>query len=105
MAARQHVSAPLVLVLPSETQALPQGEGDSPAAAEAAKTFRLDAAHGGPRLAIFQHGGNRLALPERADEDRRLIAEWLAELDESFDLAEPFGRIREAIEEARQAAR
>ena len=53
----------------------------------------------------FQLGRNRLALPERADEDRRLIAERLAELAESFDLAEPFQRIREAIEEAQQAVR
>ena len=42
---------------------------------------------------------------ERADEDRRLIAERLADLAESFDLAEPFQRIRDAIEEAQQAVR
>ena len=34
-----------------------------------------------------------------------VIAGRLAELGESFDLAEPFRRIREAIAEAQQAAR
>ena len=68
--------------------------------------MRLDAAHrDGPRLATFQFGRNRLALPEDADEDRRLVAERLADLADSFDLAEPFQRIRDAIEEAQQAAR
>ena len=106
LAARQHVSAPLVMVLPSDPRIMPPVEGESATAAESAKTFRLDTAHdGGPRLALFQHGGNRLALPERDGEDRRLIVERLAELEESFDLSEPFERIREAIEEARQAAR
>jgi hypothetical protein len=46
-----------------------------------------------------------LALPEPADEDRRLITERLAELAETFDLAEPFQRIRDAISEAQQAVR
>jgi len=60
---------------------------------------------GGPRLVAFQLGRNRLALPQRAEEDRRLIHQRLAELAESFDLTEPFQRIREAIEEAQQAVR
>ena len=68
--------------------------------------MRLDAAHrGGPRLVTFRLGRNRLALPEQAEEDRRLIAERLADLADSFDLAEPFQRIRDAIEEAQQAVR
>ncbi len=59
-------------------------------------------AHG---LVTFELGRNRLALPEQAEEDRRLITERLAELADSFDLAEPFHRIRDAIEEAQQAVR
>ena len=59
----------------------------------------------GPRLVTFELGRNRLALPERADEDRGLIDRRLAELADSFDLAEPFQRIRDAIEEAQQAVR
>ena len=54
------------------------------------------------RLAAFRLGRNRLALPERLSADRQLVTERLGDLPESFDLAEPFGRIREAIEEARR---
>ena len=70
------------------------------------KFLRVDSAHHhGPRLVIFQLGRNRLALPERADDDRRQIADRLADVAETFDLAEPFQRIRAAIEEAQQALR
>jgi hypothetical protein len=106
LAVREHVSTPVVLVLSPEGELAEEQAGESPAAGEPGRVLRLDAAHrGGPRLATFRLGRNRLALPERAEEDRRLITERLAELAESFDLAEPFQRIREAIEEAQQAVR
>jgi hypothetical protein len=99
LAAREHVASPVVLVLPSQAAGEPEDE-------ESTRFFRIDGPHrDGPRLVSFQLGRNRLALPERADEDRRLIGERLANLAESFDLAEPFQRIREAIEEAQQAVR
>ena len=101
LAVREHVSAPVVLVLPPETPKTPSETGGR----NPGRFFRLDGPHRGPRLVTFQFGRNRLALPERAEEDRRLIGERLAELAELFDLAEPFQRIREAIEEARQAVR
>jgi hypothetical protein len=69
------------------------------------RRLRLDAPHDALRLTHFQRGPNRLALPEAAMKDHALIVRGLADLDEAFDLAEPFGRIREAIEEARQAVR
>ena len=104
LAAREYVPTPLVLVLPPEAPAAtPQIEEASDAAS--GKFFRLDAAHHGPKLITFQLGRNRLALPERADEDRRLIAERLTDVADSFDLTEPFQRIRDAIEEAQQAVR
>ncbi len=98
LATREHTTMPLVLVLPPEI-------GPEPEPEPTGAYFRIDSAHRGPRLAIFQLGRNRLALPEQAADDRRLIGERLADLAESFDLAEPFGRIREAIEEAQQAVR
>jgi hypothetical protein len=98
LAAREHISTPLVLVLPPEAPSEPPAEPTG-------RFFRVDAAHRGPRLVTFQLGRNRLALPERADDDRQLVGERLAELAESFDLAEPFQRIRDAIEEAQQAVR
>jgi hypothetical protein len=101
LAAREHVAMPLVLVLPPGQS----GAANDPPAEAAARFFRVDAAHRGPRLVTFQLGRNNLALPERADDDRRLVGERLAELADSFDLAEPFQRIRDAIEEAQQAVR
>ena len=53
----------------------------------------------------FASGAIALAAAEKAEGDATLIAQRLAELSESFDLAEPFERIRQAIEEAQQAAR
>jgi hypothetical protein len=97
LAARETAAVPVVLVLPPAAEATTEGEG---------RILRVDRAHClGPRLAIFQLGRNRLALPEQADEDRQLVAQRLADLSESFDLSEPFQRIRDAIEEAQQAVR
>jgi hypothetical protein len=124
LAAREHVSAPVVLVLPPEDTPVAEPSGPSDRTVGVAVglpprtvgvavelpphpgILRLDAPHrDGPKLATFRLGRNRLALPQRADDDRRLITERLAELADSFDLAEPFQRIRDAIEEAQQAVR
>jgi hypothetical protein len=107
LAARDYVPVPLALVLPSETPILLERQpGETIPLGEQGTFFRLDAAHrGGPQLVIFQLGRNRLAVAQRAEEDSRLIADSLAELADSFDLAEPFQRIRDAIEEAQQAVR
>jgi hypothetical protein len=106
LAAREHVAMPVVLVLSPEGRPMAESSPDATAGSEPGRILRVDAAHrDGPRLAIFQLGRNRLALPDRADDDRQLIAARLADMAESFDLAEPFQRIRDAIEEAQQAVR
>jgi hypothetical protein len=102
MAVRQYVDAPVALVLRSEEelQIAPAG-GD--AASPAAKTWRLDGAHASrPPYTVFRLGRNRLAVPVAATGDREQIASRLEGLADWFDLAEPFARIREAIEEARR---
>lgn len=97
MAVRQYVEWPVVLVLPQEQSVTVETEK---------RILRIDRPHnGGPNLLTFELGRNRLALPARADEERQLIQQRLGEMIESFDLTEPFGRIREAIEEAQQAVR
>jgi len=97
LAVREHVSLPVVLVL---------GAPDAPKAEQGDQQLRLDSGHGnGPRLAHFQLGDNRLAVAKGSAEDQQRIIEHFEKLDESFDLAEPFTRIRAAIEEARQAVR
>ena len=55
------------------------------------------------KVAQFVVGPNRLAMPYGADEDRRLVQERLERWAKSLDLLEPFERIRQAIEEAKQA--
>lgn len=87
-------SVPVVLV-----------EGDDSGAA-AAKSRRLDAAHDRTpphvhRLHRFHLADQRLALPEdyRNDENN-VVQTWQAFAD-GFDLFEPFGRIHDAINEAR----
>ncbi len=100
LAARELIETPMVVVLPPDSADQPAQPGEKPD-----RILRLDAAHNGPRLAAFQLGRNRLALPDRADDDRRLVAERLAEVADAFDLNEPFQRIRDAIEEAQQAVR
>ena len=68
--------------------------------------LRVDPPHArGPRLITFELGRNRLALSQPKGDDRKRLSERLGEAAVSLDLWEPFTRIREAIEEAQQAAR
>ncbi len=101
LAVREHVAMPVVLVLPS-TDEKPSGD---PRPAD--KFLRIDSAHTGglAKMATFHIGSNRLAVPDPSGDDRRQIEERLARLGESLDLAEPFSRIRQAIEEAQQNVR
>ena len=101
LAVRQHVSTPVALVLPSDDRTA----GETPESVDG-RILRVDGVHNGrPNLVTFQLGRNRLALPERHADDRELITQGTAVLADSFDLMEPFGRIREAIEEAQRAVR
>jgi hypothetical protein len=77
LAVRQHIKVPTALVCAAESY---ESRGDETSS-----------------LTI---GGNRLQLAKHDIERRHEIVEQLAVLDASFDLAEPFGRIRAAIEEA-----
>ena len=99
LAVRQFVEAPVMLVL-SETE--------DTAGAESAVTpkFRIDAAHrGGPSLAIFRVGRNRLAVAAGYARDQEKAAAELETVAEHIDLSEPFVRIRGAIEEAQRGGR
>ncbi|MFH1922538.1 MAG: hypothetical protein ABIP48_21970 [Planctomycetota bacterium] len=105
LAVREFVSVPVVLVLPPDDES-PEVEvrptSDLGFASQTpTETRRLDAAHG-DGLTAFRLGRNRLATPDLGVDDRRIATDHLGKLPDSFDLAEPFGRIREAIEEARR---
>ncbi len=95
LAIREHISAPVALVLPPKEEGADVNRERPPA----------EDGNAGPHLQTFGVGRNRLAVDRRAEDDRGRIADRLEDLGESFDLAEPFLRIREAIEEARQSVR
>ncbi|MBN2293953.1 MAG: hypothetical protein JXM70_16115 [Pirellulales bacterium] len=114
LSVRDFVEMPVALVVspPNDNDV---GDDDSPAydislsqstAPSLQKTWRIDSAHcSGLALEEFHLGCNHLAVPSRLSEDRRAVIERLEDLGESFDLSEPFMRIREAIEEARRGGR
>jgi hypothetical protein len=52
----------------------------------------------------FIVGRNRLMAHKRFTDDRELIIERLAVVDDMLDLREPFNRIREAIDEAQRTS-
>jgi hypothetical protein len=99
LAVREYVDVPVALVLQSEPAAADQ----SPPEERPGKQWRLDSAHSPDlRLSEFRLGCNLLAVPARAADDRQKIVDRLGAMADGFDLAEPFDRIREAIEEARR---
>jgi hypothetical protein len=55
-------------------------------------------------LMRFVFGRNKLAVPVARLADREVACERLQKAGEAFDLAEPFGRIRAAIDEAQRAS-
>ncbi len=98
LALRPLTKAPVVYVgTETESKANPEG------------TARIDAPHptpgGSMRLQRFRLGSWQLAVPQaHAEDESRVVSHWQSHADD-FDLIEPFGRIREAIEEARRSAR
>jgi hypothetical protein len=100
LAVRDFVSLPVALVGDAAVADDQRGAGSSPD-----RVWRLDSAHGQPRLTGFQLGRNRLAVPAQYEGDRQDLAERLAPLADHLDLAEPFDRIRGAIDEAQRAGK
>ncbi len=112
LAVREHVEPPVALVLPPGSDAVcPAEHEETPV-----PSIRFDGAHAGSgvirphrsadgELVLFEVGAHRLAVTRPSEADRDRLAGYLAQLPEGFDLAEPFGRIQEAIAEARKAAR
>lgn len=102
LAVRQHVKLPVILVCgDSDSSTAPPVQGGA-----AGTTYRVDAGHGRvPAAPAFQLGRNRVTVAAGYDDDRRIAAAELAALVEHLDLAEPFGRIRGAIDEAQRNGR
>lgn len=104
LAVRDFVSLPVALVLGADDESV--AGGPEPFASNPAtrtSVWRVDAPHRpAGHLTQFAVGRNRLAVARDADRDA--IARRLENLGE-FDLREPFGRIREAVEEAHKGSR
>lgn len=99
LAVREFLSCPVALVL-----SCPAAEATN-AAIGAGRTFRVDRAHGPTTSPKFQIGRNELAVGGAWPADEQRITETVAALAEHFDLAEPFARIRGAIDEAQRSGR
>jgi len=99
LAMRAHVEVPVVLIEPAGGQAASASNPQGP-------QLRLDTAHPrGPRLVSFSLGRHKLALEaDHAGEQAAVLAQ-LEPLAARWDLAEPFTRIREAIDEAQRSGR
>jgi len=102
LAVREHVDIPVVLVLPNECSP-PSGVDDASPASTARQAWRLDDAHRDLRGAhVLRLGQSRVALCTHDAARREQTVQRLGDVPDSFDLNEPFERIREAIEEARR---
>lgn len=91
LAVREHVSLPVALVLP--------GESATGLAVANSETERASSLRG---LEFFDLGSHRLGVHAA---DASCVRERLASADLAMDPWEPFGRIREAIEEAQRGAK
>ncbi|MBN1909098.1 MAG: hypothetical protein JW818_05110 [Pirellulales bacterium] len=103
LAVRDVIDLPVALVLGDQNKT----ESDlSGTINSSGRQWRIDAAHGPEaQQPHFELGRNRLAVSPSAATDRQTILDRLGPVAGSFDLAEPFGRIREAIDEARRGGR
>lgn len=72
--------------------------------ASAEPLFRVDAAHDAS-LRPFALGRHRAAVHRRFVDDESRLTSALSALPETFDLLEPFERIRGAIDEAQRSGR
>ncbi len=105
LAVRAFVDSPVALLMDDEL--LPKTRPQN----HAAQTFRFDDAHDGPaaghagQLMEFRLAAHRLAVDGGFAGDRDEITNRLAPHAENLDLAEPFERIREAIEETQLRGR
>ena len=101
LAVRDFVALPVALVIAgSDGAAVTDRPGSNGIAG-----WRVDVAHrAGSHLTAFPVGRNQLAVMAGRDADRAAILSHQDELA-AFDLAEPFERIREAVEEAHKSSR
>ena len=103
---RDFVPMPVVLVLGDRLESNSDSSGTCSAGSSPALdgNQRLTTPRQ-PGLRTLEVDGNRLAIRSSRFADADTITTQLAAVVEGFDLNEPFGRIRDEIEEAHRAAR
>ena len=103
MAVQEHTDLPVLLIdlVAADDDLQPLEARSQPSTTMG----RVDASHGrGPRLAWFHFRGRRLAVSTESSSSREAIQSRLERTSESLNLAEPFERIRQAIDEAQRGS-
>jgi hypothetical protein len=100
MCVRDWVSRPLVLLLERTVE-----RATEPASKQ--RMLRLDPPHGAPqpclgRIIEFTIGNHQAGVLPRHQSDRDRVLDGWRPIADSLDLMEPFGRIRDALEEAQR---
>jgi hypothetical protein len=102
LAARDMTTIPIAYVSEEESSVSPTPAADT--------AWRADPAHlalrapSRSRLHRFRVGPHALAVDTQRQEDEMQIVQFWQPHAADFDLREPFGRIREALEEARRSS-
>jgi hypothetical protein len=101
---RDFTSLPVACVVPPPA-GVPAADAGQPTTALRLDEGRLEPPPPfGRRMHTFQVGSQRLAVLQDHEADAPTIAQHWEPWAADFDLLEPFGRIREAIDEARRSA-
>lgn len=104
MSARPLIATPMMLLLNSSP---PPGDGatEAPIGSAASQVAWPSSEEGtAGDLSQFQLGTYRLAVDRQYPDDQTTLVESWPEFADHINLDEPFGRIREAIDEARRGA-
>ncbi|MFW6171844.1 MAG: hypothetical protein ACODAD_15255 [Planctomycetota bacterium] len=105
MSARPHIATPMTLVL-AESMAASDGANEAPIGSESRSLADSppEAVPAPNCLCYFELGSYRLAVdPQYPEDETTLVGSW-PQFAAHINLDEPFGRIREAIDEARRGA-
>lgn len=101
LALRDFVPVPVALVCEHDSAA----SDPKPPSHSTDSIHRIDAAHHrATPMPAFRCGRNRLSVAAANRDDQQAITDRLGRICESFDFAEPFGRIQAAIDEAQRSA-
>ncbi|MFO7902693.1 MAG: hypothetical protein ACQESR_29570 [Planctomycetota bacterium] len=105
MSARPYITTPMTLVLPGP-MAPHDGAYEEPISSRCGyvEHSRSDATSSPNCLCHFELGSYRLAVDRQYPEDETTLVRSWPEFAGHISLDEPFGRIREAIDEARRGA-